>query len=90
MSSFLLLLCGFCGAGLIYLLAKQATKWQQWVLAIGLYLWVCFGFSFVYINSIGYHNQAVSVGATFFGIIALAWAFLVARSMGYIGKKKAA
>ena len=69
---------------------KRADKWYQWALAIALYAWICLGISFIYINSIGYHHQAVRVGAIFFGIVAIAWGFVVARTLGFIGKKREA
>lgn len=53
-----------------------------------LYIWICLGVSFVYINSVGYHHQAARVGAMFFGITAIAWAFITARTLGFVGKKK--
>lgn len=90
MGSLYLVLCGAGLGGLVYVLGKKAGAWYQWILAIGLYIWICLGVSFVYINSIGYHHQAARVGALFFGIVALAWAFLVARSMGVIGTSRKA
>lgn len=88
MGSLYLLLCGAGFGGVLYFLRRTATKWHQWILAISLYVWICLGISFVYINSTGYHHQAARVGAIFFGITAIAWAFAVARAMGFIGKKK--
>ena len=90
MSSVFLILCGLGGGGLLYFLSKRADKWYQWALAIALYAWICLGISFIYINSIGYHHQAVRVGAIFFGIVAIAWGFVVARTLGFIGKKSEA
>ena len=87
MSIFYLLLCGFGAAGLLYFLWRKADKWYQWVIAILLYIWICFGISFVYINSVGYHHQAAARGGIFFAIIALIGGFVFARVMGYIGKK---
>lgn len=90
MGSFYLVLCGLVGGGLVYFLNKKATKWYQWALAVLLYIWICLGVSFVYINSVGYHHQAARVGTIFFGVVALAGIFVVARTMGLIGKKRVA
>ncbi|MDR1960676.1 MAG: hypothetical protein LBQ16_00140 [Gracilibacteraceae bacterium] len=87
MNNFALLLCGFLGAALIRLLWKNARKWHQWLLSIGLYAWLCAGISFVYINAAGYHHKAVTVGITFFGLIAVVWGFVLLRLYG--GKKPA-
>lgn len=88
MGSIYLVLCGLGCAGVICFLRKTAAPWYQWLLTIALYVWICLGISFVYINSAGYHHQAARVGALFFGIVALAWAFLVARMLGLLGTKR--
>lgn len=88
MGTLYLLLCGVGFGGVLFFLRRTATKWYHWILAILLYIWICLGISFVYINNAGYHHQAARVGALFFGLTAIAWAFAFARSMGFIGKKK--
>jgi hypothetical protein len=90
MSTFLILLCGFLAAGLVLLLRQKASKWYHWLLALGLYIWFSLGISFVYLNAAGYHHKAVSVGITFFGLVAVIWAVLLARVLQLIGKKKTA
>ena len=88
MGTLYLLLCGAGFVGMLLFLRKTATRWSHWILAISLYIWICLGVSFVYINSVGYHHQAARVGAMFFGITAIAWAFITARALGFVGKKK--
>lgn len=88
MGTLYLLLCGFGFGGVLFFLRRAATKWYHWILVVSLYIWLCLGISFAYINSAGYHHQAARVGALFFGLTAIAWAFIAARSMGFIGKKK--
>ena len=88
MGTLYLLLCGAGFVGMLLFLRKTATRWYHWILAISLYIWICLGISFVYINSTGYPHQAARVGAMFFGITAIAWAFITARALGFVGKKK--
>lgn len=83
MSNFLILLAGVLGVLLAAFLYKNSKKWYVWLLGFGWYVWVVMGVSFFYINIIGYHPKAASVGITFFGIIAIIAAFIIARIAGF-------
>lgn len=88
MTNFLIFLVGVLGVLVVAFLLKSSKKWYVWFLGVAWYAWVVTGVSFAYLNLVGHHPKAASVGITFFGIIAIILAFVIARVTGFIGKKK--
>lgn len=88
MTNLLIFLVGVLGVLVVAFLFKNSKKWYIWLLGVAWYAWVVAGVSFAYLNFIGQHPKAASVGITFFGIIAIISAFVIARVTGFIGKKE--